>query len=107
MKQTENYRQEVFFLGKELDAIQRENWLKGDYLRWLPSFFYRVTSNYGTSVARPVLGLFLMVYIATLLFFKYPAKSGPKNRDVSEFISLLIECFWSSLANALPFINLQ
>ena len=58
-------------------------------------------------MARPALGLFLMVYIATLLFFKDLAKAGPKDRDVSEFISLVIECFWSSLANVLPFINSQ
>ena len=106
MKQTENYRQEVFFLGKELDAIQRENWLKGDYLRWLPSFIYRVTSNYGTSLARPAIGLFLMVHIATLLFFKDLAKAGLRDRDASEFISLL-QCFWLSIANTIPFITVQ
>ena len=105
MKQIENYQQEVFFLGKELDAKRRVHWLNKAYFRWFPSLVYKLFSDYGTSVARPVKGLVWVIVGFGLLVFWNIAGGEWGSLGGMDLWILLFQSLCFSGTHALPFIS--
>ena len=105
MKQIENYQQEVFFLGKELDAKRRVHWLNKPYFRWFPSLVYKLFSDYGSSLARPAIGLVLLVVGFGLLVFWNIAGGEWGSLGGMDLGILLFQSLCFSGTHALPFIS--
>ena len=105
MKQIENYQQEVFFLGKELDAKRRVHWLNRAYFRWFPSLVYKLFSDYGTSLARPVGGLLCLIASFGALVFWLTARGKAEALGVMEWVTMGMQSLWFSARYALPLIG--
>ena len=105
MKQIENYQQEVFFLGKELDAKRRVHWLNKAYFRWFPSLVYKLFSDYGTSLARPVGGLLCLIASFGALVFWLTAREKAEALGMMEWVELGMQSLWFSARYALPLIG--
>jgi len=94
MNKMQNHSKELMFFSFEKDCVRKVLWMDRNYIKWFFLLLYKITTDYGRSVGRPIIFFLLLIPLFAFVYKKITC-----NRQVEFIDSLQL-----SISNSFPFI---